>query len=366
MQADGFAKVKPLDKHEVVQVLQDKGLVVGMTGDGVNDAPALAKAQIGIAVHGATDAAKSAGDIVLTKDGLSPIYTAIQISRRIFKRLKSYVIYRICITVQVVFFLAALAIFYNLRFKALYIILLALFHDLQIVTIAYDHQVAGAKPETPTVLGLLLQSYSMGILMFIQTMLLVSYGHLFLSDTYGDGYFESMSSEMAGNEMNKYMETTIFLQISNSSAILIFSARTVGFFFSTMPAWQLTFSTALGQVLINIWCLWAPTGLVDKLSPSDVAKVWLYDIAWLLFLDLVKMTAGRLWDKYKPATIDRNPALQAKDRNSRRMSNNLRPSYMLAQAGSPRVQCNRCCPARCIKASWLLAVGMCRTRLTII
>lgn len=100
----------------------------------MNDAPALAKAQIGIAVHGATDAAKSAGDIVLTKDGLSPIFTAIQrlvrnrgvahdlssarISRRIFKRLKSYVIYRICITVQVVFFLAALAIFYNLRFKA--------------------------------------------------------------------------------------------------------------------------------------------------------------------------------------------------------------------------------------------------------
>merc|ERR1712063_238428 len=104
LHSDGFAKVKPLDKHEVVPVLQNKGLVVGMTGDGVNDAPALAKAQIGIAVHGATDAAKSAGDIVLTKDGLSPIYTAIQISRRIFKRLKSYVIYRICITVQVVFF----------------------------------------------------------------------------------------------------------------------------------------------------------------------------------------------------------------------------------------------------------------------
>merc|ERR1719446_258122 len=109
--------------------------------------------QIGIAVHGATDAAKSAGDIVLTRDGLSPIFTAIQISRRIFKRLKSYVIYRICITVQVVFFLAAIALVYNLRFKALYIILLALFHDLQIVTIAYDKQIAGTHPETPTVMG---------------------------------------------------------------------------------------------------------------------------------------------------------------------------------------------------------------------
>merc|ERR1712190_520309 len=131
LHAAGFAKVKPLDKHLVVDTFQKKGMVVGMTGDGVNDAPALAKAQIGIAVHGATDAAKSAGDIVLTRDGLSPILTAIQISRRIFKRLKSYVIYRICITVQVVFFLACLALCFDLRFKALYIILLALFHDLQ-------------------------------------------------------------------------------------------------------------------------------------------------------------------------------------------------------------------------------------------
>merc|ERR1712151_1378806 len=170
LECDGFAKVKPLDKHKVVSTLQHVGLVVGMTGDGVNDAPALAQAQIGVAVHGATDAAKSAGDIVLTRDGLSPIYTAIQISRRIFKRLKSYVIYRICITVQVVFFLACLALYYNLRFKAL-------FHDLQIVTIAYDHQVAGKKPETPTVLGLILQSYAMGILMFAQTIMLIEYGH---------------------------------------------------------------------------------------------------------------------------------------------------------------------------------------------
>jgi len=325
LHADGFAKVKPLDKHEVIAVLQRKGMVVGMTGDGVNDAPALAKAQIGIAVHGATDAARSAGDIVLTRDGLSPIYTAIQISRRIFKRLKSYVIYRICISVQVVFFLACLALVYDLRFKALYIILLALFHDLQIVTIAYDKQVASPFPETPTVMGLLMQSYAMGILMFMETMGLIAFGYTFMSDTFRASYEASMHGK-SGVEMDTYMETAVFLQISNSSAILIFSARTVGFFFSTMPAWQLLFSTLLGQVIINGWILLFAGTLIDKMLFSDVVRVWIYDIAWLLILDVVKMAAEALWDKIKPWEIEHNPALIKKaqeKRINRRLSNSL-------------------------------------------
>jgi len=263
---------------------------------------------------------------------LSPIYTAIQISRRIFKRLKSYVIYRICITVQVVFFLASLALFYNLRFRALYIILLALFHDLQIVTIAYDNQVAGVKPETPTVAGLLAQSWTMGILMFLQTMALVQYGHLFLSEEYNSGYKYSMDPNNTGKEMDRYMETTIFLQISNSSAILILSARTVGFFFTTKPAWQLLFSTALGQVLINAWVFHPPSGIVKKMQGPDVIKVWIYDVLWLLFLDIVKMTAGGIWERVKDKSIDANPALIGAAKRKKRMSNNLQGGYVVAAA----------------------------------
>eukprot|EP00811_Abedinium_folium_P020878 NODE_298_length_3205_cov_17.368746.p1 GENE.NODE_298_length_3205_cov_17.368746~~NODE_298_length_3205_cov_17.368746.p1 ORF type:complete len:939 (+),score=275.71 NODE_298_length_3205_cov_17.368746:96-2912(+) len=325
LHADGFAKVKPLDKHLVITVLQQKGMVVGMTGDGVNDAPALAKAQIGIAVHGATDAARSAGDIVLTKDGLSPIYTAIQISRRIFKRLKSYVIYRICITVQVVFFLACLALVFGLRFRALYIIMLALFHDLQIVTIAYDKQVASPFPETPTVVGLLMQSYAMGICMFAQTMGLIMFGHLFMSEQFNASYEASMHGS-SGGEMGTYLETAVFLQISNSSAILILSARAVGFFFSSMPAWQLLFSTALGQVIVNSWIIFFAGEIVEKMDISDVGKIWLYDLAWLLVLDVVKMAAEKLWDVMKPSYIEHNPALMEKAeemRMERRQSNTL-------------------------------------------
>lgn len=334
LHADGFAKVKPLDKHEVVSVLQKKGMVVGMTGDGVNDAPALAKSQIGIAVHGATDAAKSAGDIVLTKDGLSPIYTAVQISRRIFKRLKSYVIYRICITVQVVFFLACLALVYDLRFRALYIILLALFHDLQIVTIAYDKQVASPFPETPTVVGLLMQSYAMGIMMFAQTMGLIMFGYLFMSDTFAESYEESMNGARGG-EMSRYLETAVFLQISNSSAILILSARTVGFFFSSLPAWQLLFSTLLGQVVINVWILCFAGVLIERMLFADMVKIWLYDIAWLLVLDLVKMVAEAVWDRVKPWDIEHNPALvkkQLERRASRRVANSLMVSGNMGEA----------------------------------
>mmetsp|Transcript_2870 Transcript_2870/g.5041 ORF Transcript_2870/g.5041 Transcript_2870/m.5041 type:complete len:932 (+) Transcript_2870:113-2908(+) len=328
MAADGFAKVKPMDKHLVVDTFQNAGMVVGMTGDGVNDAPALAKAQIGIAVDGATDAAKSAGDIVLTREGLSPIYTAIQISRRIFKRLKSYVIYRICITVQVVFFLAFLAIVYDLNFKALYIILLALFHDLQIVTIAYDKQVASKKPETPTVTGLIAQSYTMGILMFVQTICLIQFGNHFMSEKFEDSWEKSLGpdSTLKGLEMDRYLETAVFLQISNSSAILIFSARTVSFFFTSLPAWQLAFSTALGQVIVNVWILFFAGTYIEQMEYMDVAKIWAYDILFLLVLDLVKMIADGLWNKYKPKDIENNPALVkegAKKRRSRKMSNSL-------------------------------------------
>merc|ERR1712048_1187678 len=217
--------------------------------------------------------------------------------------------YRICITVQVVFFLAFLALYYNLRFRALYIILLALFHDLQIVTIAYDHQVAGKKPETPTVLGLILQSYAMGILMFVQTIMLIEWGHNFMSTKFKDSYDVSMDEGNAGNEIDKYLETCIFLQISNSSAILILSARTVGFFFTTMPAWQLGLSPAIGQVLINLCILFPPGGIVAKMIPFDILAVWVYDIAWLLVLDIVKMIANFIWEKLKSPDIDKNPAL---------------------------------------------------------
>merc|ERR1712113_274537 len=158
---------------------------------------------------------------------------------------------------------------------------------------------------------------------------------------------DSMTTSLTqkGGEMDEYMETCVFLQVSNSSAILILSARTVGFFFSTMPAWQLMLSTAIGQVLINIW-VYHPLGkmfgfsqdLVEQLLPEDIVGIWIYDILWLLFLDVVKMTAGCIWERVKSEEIDKNPALAAKARKSRRVSNNLMPgNVVFDQKGQEKV-----------------------------
>jgi H+-transporting ATPase len=147
-EAEGFAEVFPEHKYHIVELLQNKGHIVGMTGDGVNDAPALKKADSGIAVAGATDAAKSAADIVLTKPGLSVIIDAIKESRKIFQRMTNYGTYRIAETIRVLLFITASIIAFQFYpVTALMIVLLALLNDLPIMTIAYDNVKYSDKPE---------------------------------------------------------------------------------------------------------------------------------------------------------------------------------------------------------------------------
>ena len=138
--ADGFAQVFPEHKYRIVELLQNKGHIVGMTGDGVNDAPALKKADAGVAVDGATDAAKSAADVVLTKPGLSVIIDSIKESRKIFARMNNYAIYRIAETMRVLFFLSLTIIIFSFYpLTPVMIVLLALLNDLPIMMIAYDN-----------------------------------------------------------------------------------------------------------------------------------------------------------------------------------------------------------------------------------
>ena len=152
----------PKDKNLVVRALQERGFIVGMTGDGVNDAPALQQAHIGVAVEGATDAARNASDIILTAEGLAPIATAIVESRKIFQRVRSYVLYRIAATIQIVLVLSLLIFAYDQQVKALYIILLALFNDVTMITVSYDTVTPSPRPEVTDVPRMLRTSVAFG------------------------------------------------------------------------------------------------------------------------------------------------------------------------------------------------------------
>ena len=147
-QADGFAQVFPEHKYHIVDVLQQRGHIVGMTGDGVNDAPALKKADAGIAVAGATDAARAAADIVLLTPGLSVIIDAVKESRKIFQRMNSYAIYRIAETIRVLLLMTLSILVFNFYpVTAVMIVLLALLNDGAILSIAYDRVHYSQEPE---------------------------------------------------------------------------------------------------------------------------------------------------------------------------------------------------------------------------
>jgi H+-transporting ATPase len=139
-EVDGFAQVFPEHKYAIVKILQENGHIVGMTGDGVNDAPALKQADVGIAVSGATEAARAAAALILTAPGLSAIVEGIAEARRIFERMMSYVLCRIAMTIAIMVFVVLASIYYHFfPFTAIMLIALALLDDVPIMTIAFDN-----------------------------------------------------------------------------------------------------------------------------------------------------------------------------------------------------------------------------------
>ncbi|KAG6683495.1 hypothetical protein I3842_12G016100 [Carya illinoinensis] len=146
--ADGFAGVFPEHKYEIVKRLQARKHICGMTGDGVNDAPALKKADIGIAVADATDAARSASDIVLTEPGLSVIISAVLTSRAIFQRMKNYTIYAVSITIRIVLGFMLLALIWEFDFPPFMVLIIAILNDGTIMTISKDRVKPSPLPDS--------------------------------------------------------------------------------------------------------------------------------------------------------------------------------------------------------------------------
>ena len=275
--ADGFAEVFPEHKYHIVEFLQNKGHIVGMTGDGVNDAPALKESDAGIAVAGATDAAKSAADIVLTKPGLSVIIDAFKESRRIFQRMNTYSIYRIAETVRVLFFIVVTILTFNFYpVTALMIVLLALFNDVPIMAIAYDNVHYSNKPEKWKMREVLTVSSLLGIV----------------------GVFVSFGIYYIGKEVLLLdfatLQSFIFLKLAVAGHLTIFLTRTRGHFWSIRPSGLLFWSAVITKLLATLVVVY---GLfVTPIGWALAGFIWIYALIAFVITDFLKVYFYKLLD----------------------------------------------------------------------
>jgi H+-transporting ATPase len=275
--ADGFAQVFPEHKFHIIDVLQKHGHIVGMTGDGVNDAPALKKADCGIAVSGATDAARAAASIVLLTSGLTVIIDAMKESRRIFQRMNSYAMYRITETLRVLFFMTlAILVFNFYPVTAVMIVMIALLNDGAILSIAYDNVHYKDKPE----------AWNMRLVLAISTVL----GVAGVVAAFGLFYL----GERVFHMDRDHIQTLMYLKLSVAGHLTIFLTRTRGPFWSIRPArilWMAVLGTQIVATLIAVFGLF-----MTPIGWKWAAFVWGYAIVWALINDRVKLLAYRIFD----------------------------------------------------------------------
>jgi H+-transporting ATPase len=285
--ADGFAQVFPEHKYHIVDVLQQRGHIVGMTGDGVNDAPALKKADCGIAVSGATDAARAAASIVLMTPGLSVIIDAIKESRRIFQRMNSYAIYRIAETLRVLLFMTAAILIFNFYpLTAVMIVMLALLNDGAILSIAYDNVHYRDLPE----------AWNMRMVMGVASVLgvigpVAAFGLFYLGDR-------------VYHLDHTHLQPMMYLMLSVAGHLTIFLTRTRGPFWSIRPArilWMATGGTQIVATFIAVYGF-----LMPPLGWGWAGFVWGYALIWALLSDRVKLLAYRIFDPTAAPLLARN------------------------------------------------------------
>jgi H+-transporting ATPase len=282
--ADGFARVFPEHKFAIVKVLQNSGHIVGMTGDGVNDAPALKQADVGIAVSGATEAARAAAALILTAPGLSVIVDGIAEARRIFQRMSSYVLYRIAMTIAVMGFVVLASMYYGFfPLTALMLIALALLDDIPIMTIAFDNAIVSPKPVKWDMERTLTISSVLGIMAVVQ-----SFGLLYLGDT------------VFGLD-DAQLQTMMFLQLVAGGHLMLFVVRTQKFFW--MPPYpNLKFSGAIVATQIVAVLMCGLGWLVTALTWDIIVWVWVYNVIWMFGLDIVKLGLYQIVDRVGAGT----------------------------------------------------------------
>ncbi|KAL1805989.1 plasma membrane ATPase 1 [Daucus carota subsp. sativus] len=312
--ADGFAGVFPEHKYEIVKILQGRKHITGMTGDGVNDAPALKIADIGIAVADATDAARSASDIVLTEPGLSVIISAVLTSRAIFQRMKNYTIYAVSITIRIVLGFLLLSAFWQFNFPPLMVLVIAILNDGTIMTISKDRVKPSPLPDSWKLTEIFTTGVVIGTYLALMTVIFY-YGmaetsffanHFHVDDFNKHNYDLKSLSDNDAKEMTKIINgrlaSAVYLQVSTISQALIFVTRSRGWSFTERPGSLLMCAFVIAQLVatvISAVVTWDVAGIV-KIKWKWAAVIWIYNILTYLLLDPIKFgvryaLSGRAW-----------------------------------------------------------------------
>lgn len=279
--AQGFGRVFPEHKWAIVKSAQELGHVVGMTGDGVNDAPALKQADVGTAVSGATEAARAAAGLILTAPGLSVIISGIEEARRTFARMMGYAYYRIAMTITLMLFIVMVMVEYQFAvLTPVMIILLALLDDVPVMLIAFDHASVSQKPVKWDMPRVLVSSTLLALLGVVQSFGMIRFMHFEMG----------LPPEM--------LQTGMFMQLVIAGHLLLFATRANSFFFfRPFPEWKF-FWAIMGTQLLA--ALMAANGwLVPAISWKLIGIIWLYNLVWLVIIDLAKLGIYRMFELRK-------------------------------------------------------------------
>ncbi|KAF1867026.1 hypothetical protein Lal_00049453 [Lupinus albus] len=310
--ADGFAGVFPEHKYEIVKRLQARKHICGMTGDGVNDAPALKKADIGIAVADATDAARSASDIVLTEPGLSVIISAVLTSRAIFQRMKNYTIYAVSITIRIVLGFMLLALIWKFDFPPFMVLIIAILNDGTIMTISKDRVKPSPLPDS----WKLAEIFTTGVVLgsYLAMMTVIFFWAAYKTDFFPaiidlscllcfQRVFGVSSLEKTAHDDFRKLASAIYLQVSTISQALIFVTRSRGWSYVERPGLLLVFAFLVAQLiatLIAVYANWS-FAAIEGIGWGWAGVIWLYNIVFYIPLDIIKFMirytlSGRAWD----------------------------------------------------------------------
>jgi H+-transporting ATPase len=293
--ADGFAGVFPEHKYEIVKKLQERKHICGMTGDGVNDAPALKKADIGIAVADATDAARGASDIVLTEPGLSVIISAVLTSRAIFQRMKNYTIYAVSITIRIVFGFMFIALIWKFDFSPFMILIIAILNDGTIMTISKDRVKPSPMPDSWKLKEIFATGVMLGGYLALMTVIFfwIVKDTKFFPERFGVRHIHDSPDELTA---------ALYLQVSIVSQALIFVTRSRSWSYVERPGMLLMGAFLIAQLIATLIAVYANWGFarIQGIGWGWAGVIWLYSIVFYIPLDIIKFAtryglSGKAW-----------------------------------------------------------------------